>query len=160
MSVLRIRWPKYWSFSFSISPSNDYPRLISFKIDWFDLLAVQGILKNLLQHHNLKSSVLQLSAFFMVQLSHPYITTGKTMALTIGKKIPKVPRDIWGRKFIPYPRLSPHQPPWEQSAPFHMCPSWTSLRVSARPREHAHVPPLACHTHTCRTIPHRPQSLR
>ena len=80
-SVLCIRWPKYWSFSFSISPSNEYLRLISFRIDWFDLLAVQGILKSLLQHHSLKASILQCSAFFMVQLSHPYMTTGKTIAL-------------------------------------------------------------------------------
>ena len=79
--ALRIRWPKYWSFS--ISPSNEYSWLISFRIDWFDLLAVQGTLKSLLQHHNLKASILWCSAFFMVQLSHPYMTTGKTIALTI-----------------------------------------------------------------------------
>ena len=72
-SALRIRWPKYWSFSFSISPSNEYSGLISFRIDWFDLLAVQGTLKSLLQHHNSKASVFQCSTFFMVQLSHPYI---------------------------------------------------------------------------------------
>ena len=82
-SVLRIRWPKYWSFSFSISPSNEYSGLISFKIDWFDFLAVQGTLKILLQHHNLKASILWCSAFFMIQLSHLYTTTGKTVALTI-----------------------------------------------------------------------------
>ena len=82
-SVLCIRWPKYWSFSFSISPSNEYSGLISFRIDWLDLLAVQGTLKSLLQHHNSKASVLQHSAFFIVQLSHPYMTTGKTIALTI-----------------------------------------------------------------------------
>ena len=82
-SVLLIRWPKYWSFSFSISPSNEYSRLISFRMDWLDLLAVQGTLKSLLQHHSSKASVLWRSAFFMVQLSHPYMTTGKTMALTI-----------------------------------------------------------------------------
>ena len=81
-SVLRIRWPKYWSFSFSLSPSNEYSGLISFRIDWFDLLAVQGILRSLLQHHSSKASVLQHSAFFMVQLSHPYRTTRKTIALT------------------------------------------------------------------------------
>ena len=80
-SVLRIRWLKYWSFSFSISPSNEYSGLIFFRIDWFDLLAVQGALKSLLQHHSLKPSILQCSAFFMVQLSHPYMTTGKTIAL-------------------------------------------------------------------------------
>ena len=81
-SVLCIRWPKFWNFSFSISPSNQYPGLISFTIDWLDLLAVQGTLKSLLQHHSSKVSVLQHSAFFMVQLSHPYMTTGKTIALT------------------------------------------------------------------------------
>ena len=81
-SVLRIRWPKYWSFSFNISPSNDYSGLISFTIDWFDLLAVQGTLKSLLQHHSSKASILQHSAFFIVKLSHPYMTTGKTIALT------------------------------------------------------------------------------
>ena len=81
-SVLWIRWPKYWSLSFSISPSNGYSRLISFRIDWFDLFAVQGILKSLLQHHSSKVSILWCSAFFMVHLSHPYMTTGKTIALT------------------------------------------------------------------------------
>ena len=81
-SVLCIRWPKYWSFSFSISPSNEYSGLISFKTDWYDLLAVQGTLKSLLQHHSSKASVLRHSAFFIVQLSHPYMTTGKTIALT------------------------------------------------------------------------------
>ena len=79
--ALCIRWPKYWSFSFSISPSNEYSGLISFRIDWFDLLAVQGTLKSLLQHHSSKASILRCSAFFMFQLSHPYITTGKTLAL-------------------------------------------------------------------------------
>ena len=81
-SILPIRWSKYWSFSFSISPSKEYSALISFRIDWFDLLAVQGTLKSLLQHHSSKASILQLSAFFMVQLLHPYMTTGKTIALT------------------------------------------------------------------------------
>ena len=81
-SVLQIRWPKYWSFSFSISPSNKYSGLISFRMDWLDLFTVQGTLKSLLQHHSLKASVLQCSAFFLVQLSHPYMTTGKTIALT------------------------------------------------------------------------------
>ena len=79
--VLRIRWPKYWSFSFSISPSNEYSGLISFRMDWLDLLAVQETLKSLLQHHSSKASILQHSAFFIVQLSHPYMTTGKTTAL-------------------------------------------------------------------------------
>ena len=81
-SVLRIRWPKYWSFSFNISPSNEHPGLISFKMDWLVLLAVQGTLKSLLQHHSSKASILWRSAFFTVQLSHPYMTTGKTIALT------------------------------------------------------------------------------
>ena len=81
-SVLPIRWPKYWSFSFSISPSNDYSGLISFRMDWLDLLAVQGTLKSLLQQHSSKALVLQCSAFFIVQLSNPYMTTGKTRALT------------------------------------------------------------------------------
>ena len=81
-SVLCIRWPKYWSFNLSISPSNEYSGLISFGIDWLDLLAVQGTLKSLLQHHSSKASILQHSAFFIVQLSHPYMTTGKTTALT------------------------------------------------------------------------------
>ena len=81
-SALRIRWPKYWSFSFSINPSNECSGLISLRMDWFDLLAVQGTLKSLLQHHSSKALILQRSAFFMVQLSHPYMTTGKTIALT------------------------------------------------------------------------------
>ena len=81
-SDILIRWPKYWSFSFNISPSNEYSGLISFRMNWFDLLAVQGALKCLLQHHNLKISILWCSAFFMVQFSHPYMTTGKTIVLT------------------------------------------------------------------------------
>ena len=81
-SALRIRWPKYWSFSFNISPSNEHPGLISFRMDWLDLFAVQGTLKNLLQYHSLKALVLRHSAFFTVHLSHPYMTTGKTIALT------------------------------------------------------------------------------
>ena len=81
-SVLRIRGPKYWSFSFSISPSNEHPGLISFRMDWLDLLAVQGTLKSLLQHHSSKTSILRHSTFFIVQLSHPYMTTGKMIALT------------------------------------------------------------------------------
>ena len=89
--VLHIRWPKYWSFSFSISPSNEYSGLISFMMDWLDILAVQGTLKSLLQHHSSKASILYCSAFFIVQLSHSYMTTGKTIALTrqtfVGKVI-------------------------------------------------------------------------
>ena len=89
-SVLRIRWPKYWSFSFIISPSNEYSGLISFRMYWFDLLAIQVTLKSLLQHHSSKALILQCSAFLMVQLSHPYMTTGKTIALTIWTFVDKV----------------------------------------------------------------------
>ena len=89
-SALCIRWLKYWSFSFNISPSNEHPGLISFKMDWLDLLAVQGTLKSLLQHHSSKASILQCSAFFTVQLSHPYMTTGKTIALTRWSFVGKV----------------------------------------------------------------------
>ena len=91
-STLRMRWPKYWSFSFSISPSKEHPGLLSFRMDWLDLLAVQGTLKSLLQHHSSKASILRHLAFFTVQLSHPYMTTGKTIALTrwtfVGKVMP------------------------------------------------------------------------
>ena len=89
-SFLRIRWPKYWSFSFSISPSNEYSGLISFRRDWMDLLAAQGTLKSLLQHHSSKPSILQRSAFFTVQLSHPYMTTGKNKAWTVWTFVSKV----------------------------------------------------------------------
>ena len=89
-SALHIRWPKYWSFSFNISPSNEHLGLISFTMDWLDLLAVQGTLKSLLQHHSSKASVLRWSAFFIVQLSHPYMTTGKTIALTTRTFVDKV----------------------------------------------------------------------
>ena len=89
-SALRIRWPKYWSFSFSISHSNEYSRLVSFRIDWSELLAVQGTLKNFLQHHNSKASILWHSAFFMVQLSHPYVITGKPIALITWTFVGKV----------------------------------------------------------------------
>ena len=89
-SALHIRWPKYWCFRFSISPSNEYPGLISFRMDWLDLLAVQGTLKSLLQHHTSKASILQPSAFFTVQLSHPYMTIGKTIALTRRTLVSKV----------------------------------------------------------------------
>ena len=89
-SALHIRWSKYWSFSFNIRPSNEHPELISLRIDWLDLLAVQGTLKSLLQHHSSKASILQCSAFFIVQLSHPYMTTGKTIALTRQTFVDKV----------------------------------------------------------------------
>ena len=90
VSALCIRWPKYWSFSFNISPSNEHPGLISFRMDWLDLLAVQGTLKSLLQHHSSKASILWCSAFFIVQLLHPYMTTGKTIALTSWTFVGKV----------------------------------------------------------------------
>ena len=89
-SGLHIRWPKYWSFSFNISPSNEYSGLISFRMDWLDLLAVQGTLKSLLQHHSSKASILLCSAFFIAQLSHPYMNTGKTIALTRWTFVDKV----------------------------------------------------------------------
>ena len=89
-SALCIKWPKYWSFSFNISPSNEHPGLISFKMDWLDLLAVQGTLKGLFQHHSSKASILWCSAFFIVQLSHPYMTTGKTISLTRRTTVDKV----------------------------------------------------------------------
>ena len=89
-SALPIRWPKYWSFSFNVSPSNEHPGLISFRTDWLDLFAVQGTLKSLLQHYNLEASILRCSAFFIVQLSHPYMTTGKTIALTRWTFVDKV----------------------------------------------------------------------
>ena len=93
--IILLRWPKYWSFSFSIIPSNEHPGLISFRIDWLDLLAVQGTLKTLLQHHSSKASILRCSAFFTVQLSHPYMTTGKTVALTRWTLVGKVMSLIW-----------------------------------------------------------------
>ena len=89
-SALQISWPKYWSFSFNTSPTNEHPGLISLRMDWLDLLAVQGTLKSLLQHHSSKSSILWLSAFFIVQHSHPYMTTGKTIALTSRTFVDKV----------------------------------------------------------------------
>ena len=98
-SVLRIRWPKYWSFSFSISPSNEYSGPIAFRMDWLDLLAVQGALKSLLQHHSSKASILRCSAFFIVQFSHPHMTTGKTTALTrqtfVGKVMSLLFNTVW-----------------------------------------------------------------
>ena len=123
-SALHIRWPKYWSFSFSISPSNEHPGLISFRMDWMDLLGVQGTLKGLLQHHGSKASILWCSAFFIVQLSHPYMTTGKTIVLTIrtfvGKVMPllfnmlsrlalcSVQFSSVAQSLFPLPSLNPH----------------------------------------------------
>ena len=114
-SALRIRWPKYWSFSFTISPSNERPGLISFRMDWLDLLAVQGTLKSVLQYHSSKASILRCSAFFIVQLSHPYMTTGKTIALTIWALFGKVmsllfnilSRLVQRRQWHPTPVLLP-----------------------------------------------------
>ena len=118
-SVLRIRWPKYWSFSLSISPSNEHPRLISFRMDWLDLLAVQGTLKSLLQHHSSKASILWHSAFFIVQLSHPYMTTGKTIALTRQTFVDKVMSllfNMLSRLVITFlPRSKPLLISWLQS---------------------------------------------
>ena len=120
-SLLRIRWPKYWSFSFSISPSNENAELISFRMDWLDLLAVQGTLKSLLQHHSLKSSILWCSAFFMAQLSHPYVTIGKTIALTRWCSVLSGVQFPWNRSSglgigVSSPAvefsLSRHQNPW------------------------------------------------
>ena len=109
-STLRMRWPKYWSFSFSISPSNEHPGLI-FRINWFDLLTVQGTLKSLLQHHSSKASILQRSAFFTVQLSHPYMTTGKTIALarqTFVDKVMSLLLNILSRLVITFLSRSKH----------------------------------------------------
>ena len=102
-SALRIRWPNYWSFNFNISPSNEHPGLISFRMDWLDLLAVQWTLKSLLQHHSSKASILRRSAFFTVQLSYPYMTTGKTIALTrrtLVGKVMSLPLNILSRLVI------------------------------------------------------------
>ena len=110
-SVLLIRWPKYWSFHFSISPSNEYSGLISFRVDWLDLLAVQETLKSLLQHHSSKASIVQRSAFFIVQLSHPYMTTGKTIALTRWTFVGKVKSlffNMLSRLFIAFLPRSKH----------------------------------------------------
>ena len=96
-SALDIRWPKYWSFSFKIRPSNEHPELISFSMDWLDLLAIQGTLKSLLQHHSSKASILQCSVFFIVQLSHPYMTTGKTIALTRQMFVGKVMSTLFNK---------------------------------------------------------------
>ena len=110
-SVLCIRWPNYWNFSFSISPFNEYSGLISVRIDWFDLLAVQGTLKSLLQHHSSKASILWCSAFLMVQLSHPYITTRKTIVLTIRTFVSKVMSllfNMLSRLVVAFPPRSQH----------------------------------------------------
>ena len=107
-SALCIRWPKYWSFSFSISPTSEHPGLTSFRMAWLDLLAVQGTLKSLLQHHSSKTSVLRCSAFFIVQLSHPYMTTGKTIALTRQIFVGKVMSLLLNMMFIAFLPRSKH----------------------------------------------------
>ena len=132
-SVLLIWWPEYWSFSFSISASNGYSGLTSFRIDWLDLLAVQGTLKSLLQHHSSKASILWLSAFFRVQLSHPYMTTGKTIALTrwtfVGK-VMSLPFNILSRLVIAFlPRSKSLLTSWLQS------PSAVILEPSPRKKK-------------------------
>ena len=118
-STIRMRWPKYWSFSFSISPSNEHPGLISFRMDWLDLFAVQGTLKSLLQHHTSKASIFQSSAFITVQLSHSYMTTGKTMALTRWTLVGKVMSllfNMLSRLVITFlPRSKPLLISWLQS---------------------------------------------
>ena len=118
-SALHIRWPNYWSFSFSISPSNEYSGLISFRMDWLDLLAVQWILKSLLQHHSSKASILWCSACLIVQLSHPYMTTGKTIALTrwtfVGKVISLLFNMLFGLVITFLPRSKCHLISWLQS---------------------------------------------
>ena len=119
-SVIRIRWPKYWSFSFNISRSNEYSGLISFRMDWLDLLAVQGTLNSLLQHHSSEASILQRSTFFIVQLSHPYMTTGKTIALTRWIFVSKVMSLLFNMLFrlvIAFlPRSKHFLIPWLQSS--------------------------------------------
>ena len=117
-STLHIRWPKYWSFTFSISPCNEHPGLISFRLDWVDLLAVQGTLKSLLQHHSSKASILQCSAFFTVQLSHPYMTTGKTILI----RAPKTAQKTKGRLEVMVP-LIPAFPRRPSDFPFRRHPT-------------------------------------
>ena len=107
-SILHIRWSNYWSFSFSISPSNELSGLISFRMDWFDLLAIQGTVKSLLQHHSSRASILQHSAFFIVQLSHPYMTTGKTIALTFTGKVMSLLFNMLSRFVIAFLPRSKH----------------------------------------------------
>ena len=130
-STLRMRWPKYWSFSFSISPSNEHPGLISFRMDWLDLLAVQGPLKSLLQHHSSKASILRRSAFFTVQLSHPYMTTGKTVVLTRRTFVGKVMSllfNVLSRLVITFlPRSKHLLISWLQSPYIHLGPEKSDL---------------------------------
>ena len=134
-SALRMRWPKYWSFSFNNSPTNEHPRLISLRMDWLDLLAVQGTLKSLLQHHSSKESILQRSAFFIVQLSHPYMTTGKTIALTRRTFVGKVMTLLFD--MLPFlPRSKRLLISWLQSS---------SVILQPRKIKSATVSPSICH---------------
>ena len=136
-SLLCIRWPKYWNFSFSISPSNEYSGLISFRIDWFDLLAVKGTLKSSLKHYSPKASILWCSAFFMVQISHPYITTGKTIALTRWTFVSKVISLFFNKTWYIYinPNLSvPPSPLYPHSKSIHLfsvCVSISALQIGS-----------------------------
>ena len=148
-SALPIRWPKYWSFSFNISPSDEHPGLISFRIDWLDLLAVQGTLKSLLQHNSSKASILRLSAFFRVQLSHPYVTTGKTIALmrqTFVDKVISLLFNMLSRLVITFlPRSRRLFVSWLQS-----------LTAWPRPVSSSQCLPLAKRTGLRRPSPHFP----
>ena len=143
--TLRIRCPKYWSFSFSISPSNEYPGLISFRIDWFDFLAVQGTLKSLLQHHSLNVSVLWLSAFFMVQVSYLYMTTGKTIALILRTFVGRVMALLFNmlprRQWHPTPVLLPGKSHGQRSLVG--CSPWSREESDTTERLHFHFS-LSC----------------
>ena len=140
-SALRIRWPKYWSFSFNISPSNEHPGLISFMMDWLDLLAAQGTLKSVLQHHSSKASILWHSAFFIVQLSRPYMTTGKTIALTRWTFVGKVMSLLFNMMFKLVITLLPMSKPllisWPQSP--------STVILEPRKIKSATVSPSICH---------------
>ena len=148
-SVLHIRWPKYWSFRFNISPSNEYSGLISFRIDWFDLLAVQGTLKSLLQHHSSKASILLHSAFLIVQLSHPYMTTGKTIALTRRTFVDKVMSLLFNMlsRLVMEKAMAPHSSTFAWKIPWMEEPSrlqsMGSLESDTTERLHFHFS-LSC----------------
>ena len=133
-SALPIRWPKYWSFSFSISLSNEHSGLITFRIDWLDLLAVQGTLKSLLQHHSSKASVLQCSVFFIVQLSHPYMTTGNTIALTRWTFVGKVMSLLLNMLSAAAAAKSRLRRPWDSPGKNTGVGSHSFSRVSSQPR--------------------------
>src|SRR5574339_40677 len=140
-SALRIRWTKYWSFSFNIRPSNEHPGLISFRMDWLDLLAVQGALKSLLQHHNSETSILWQSAFFTVQLSHPYMTTGKTIALTRQTFVGKVMSLLFNMLF----RLVISFLPRSKCLLISWLQSPSAVILEPRKRKSATVSPSICH---------------